>query len=113
MQEYRLFTLPGDSLSLASRLPGIEQVETITGEVVNAGPRTHARFNPARRGGCGDTNAVVLTDHHQRHGYPLVAGPACGIDRPLSGGVIERSIAETANHHTVGRPLPCFPQFAP
>src|SRR5690554_98823 len=113
MQEYRLFTLPGDSFSLTSRLPGIEQVEAITSQVVKTGPRTHARFNPARRGGRGDTNAVIFADHHQRHRHPLVAGPACGIDRPLSRGVIERSITETADHHTVGRPFTCCPQLAP
>ena len=90
------------------------QVGAVGVEVPDAGPAGLRGGDPARRRPHADAQAVVLADEQQRQRQPLVGAVGGGVERAGRGRVVDRRVAEAADHDGVRRPgrwpLPAWPR---
>ena len=80
---------------------GLVDVEPVSGEVTQSGPGRKPRRDPAARGLGGNPDAIVFADKQQRQRDRLIRGPARGVEGPLRGRMVGRSIAETGHDDRV------------
>ena len=85
-----------------SGLVGGGQVGAVGVEPADAAARP-CPLDPAGRRGHADADAVVLAHEQDRRRQALVCGPRRGVERPLRRRVIERRVAEAAQHDGVAR----------
>ena len=87
-----------------SRVIGACDNRPVGAEIAQMGPIRPSFAHPVARRADADAEAVVLAAEQHRHPQPLVDVVLSGVQRSQGGRVVERSIAERADHDRVRRP---------